>query len=1170
MRDSLTILASILIAALTLALVGPWFVDWTARRAFIEAQLSQALGAPVATRGAISLALLPTPRLELGGVSLGEGGAVSLRTGAVRFELAVTALLHGELRFLDAAVNEPDLSVALDNAGGLPALPLARALPDVQFERLSVKGGTLTLVAPVNGALSVAALDFQAEAASLNGPFRGVGSFAREGERVGFRFSTGAREGDRLRLKFVSEEAAGSPRVDADGALLLGGSLGFEGPVILSSGRAYPWRAVGVASLDAYRLALEPLELRLGADQAPLTMAGTAKFVLGPGAEGEITLNARQMDLDKVLAESTSAPALEPVLRRLLADPAAAGAMSMPLHIALTSPATYLGGETVTDLSLDAHLAPGAPMQLRASGAGPGRAQIALNGQVETGSAAAFRGEVSVDARDLARLGDWLAPTLPQVAAALHGAPVRSLEVAGAMEWSAAGFAARALRLKADRSIFSGTAAFTRPIGGERARFFADLSSDALDLDGMPDLSGVGAALAQADIALSLDARAIRVARFGEGVIDAGRIRLKLAQDGAGLHLETLTISGLGGADVSASGDVGETDGALDVRVGAERLVDLAAFARKIAPGTLADGFAARAVALSPMQMTMNLRAHRSAPAEPLRLASLAFDASARGSRWRASLKPEGVQGQLSGQISAESRDAYMLIRQLGAEALPITGAGGAMLTASVAGAPGVGYNINASGQLAGLDLGFQGKVSGSLGEPQAEGGFRLKSTDAAPFLRLIGYGPPDVTLALPIQVGATLGLNAGRLAFTGLSGSVAGVNLSGEIATQLGPEGPKASGALDFDRVNLPAIATLLVGAPVPLRGGVIWAEGRFGPGLAELPAVDVRIKAAQALILDGVAATQASLRVTLSPGVMAFSDMSAALGPSRIEGRAALRRDGALVYLSGAGAVSGSPIPGTWAQGAWDGRTDFTATGDSPAALVASLAGVGALQLRSVTIPHADQGGPGRVIAQAEADKIAISESDFMSALRRELDKAPLAIATRDLEARIAGGVVRFSAPDVSASLDLRRMALEAAVKLPTGELPKDWSEPPPQVAVVWRGPLGAPQRGLDAGPFINGLAVRAIARESARIEALEADLRERAFFARRKRGLDFLHLREQEVAAFLLEQARLERERQEREKGDIGRLIESLPPEKLTREPLRRPPGLDTPPPQGVGRQ
>ena len=1150
MRDSLTVLASILIAALTFALVGPWFVDWTARRAFIEAQLSQALGAPVATRGAISLSLLPTPRLELGGVSLGEGGPVSLRTDAVRFELAVTALLHGELRFLDAALEAPEIRVSLDGAGALPALPDAGALPEVQFERIAIRGGKLTLVDPASGAVTIAGIDLQAEAASLNGPFRGAGSVARDGERLGFRFSTGAREGERLRLKFVSDEAAGLPRMDVDGALLLGASPGFEGPFILSGKRPAPWRAVGVAKLDAARLLLEPVELRLGADATPITLGGTARFALGRQPVGEITLAARQVDLDKVMADQTSAPGLEAALRAFLGDAGAPLSAPFPLRISLTSPATYLGGETISDLALEASLAPGASMGLRASGSGPGRLRVALDGQVETGSAFRFKGQAAAEARDLARLGDWIAPALPQVAATLRAAPVRNLEATGMMEWSAAGFAAPTLRLKADRSVFSGAAAFTRPIGGERPRLFADLSSDALDLDGMPDLSWAGGALADADVAVSLDARAIRVARFGEGVIDAGRIRLKLSQDAAGLRLDNLSIAGLGGADVTASGDVGARDGTLDVRVEAQRLVDLAAFVRRVAPGPLADGLVARAVSLSPLRLSLNLRAQRAAPADALSLSSLALDATARGSRWQASLKPEGgangILGQLSGRISAETRDGAMLIRQLGLETLPIAGAGGAMLAANVAGAPEGGYSIDASGQLAGLDLGFQGRLSGSLSQPQAGGGLRLKAADAAPFLRLIGFGLPDITQALPVQTSGTLGLAEGRLALTGLAGSVAGVSLNGELSAQLGQGRPKFSGALDLDRAHLPALASLLLGAPAPARGGAVWAEGRFGPGLAELPEADLLIKAGQVTAMEGVVATQASLRLSLSPGVFAISEMAGALGQGRIEGRATLRRDGASVFLSGAGEVRGQPMPGSWARGEWGGRMDFTATGDSPAALVAGLAGTGALQLRAVTFSQADPLAPARVIVEAEAGKLYISENDFLGALRRELDKAPLTLATRDLEARIAGGVVRLSASDVSAALDLRRMAVEARVQLPVGDLPKDWSEAAPKVAMVWRGPVGAPQRDLDAGVFINGLAVRAIARESARIEALEADLRERAFFARRKRGLDFLARREREVAAFLAEQARLDRQRArfDIEKGEMERLIESLP--------------------------
>jgi hypothetical protein len=326
-------------------------------------------------------------------------------------------------------------------------------------------------------------------------------------------------------------------------------------------------------------------------------------------------------------------------------------------------------------------------------------------------------------------------------------------------------------------------------------------------------------------------------------------------------------------------------------------------------------------------------------------------------------------------------------------------------------------------------------------------------------------------------------------------------------------------------------------------------------------LPDADLSIKAGRVTVLDGLFASHASLRLTLAPGVLAFSELAGDLGPGRIEGRASLRRDGAVVSLSGAAVVSGQPIPGAWAQGEWGGKLDFTATGDTPSALVGGLAGSGAVQLRGLVLPQADPGAPARVIAEAESGALYISENDFMGALRREIIRAPLTLDAPEVTAQVSGGVARLQASQFSAAIDLRRMSLEARVPLPAGDLPKNGNGASPQIAALWRGPLIAPQRDLEAGAFVNALAARAIARESARIEALEADLRERALFARRKRGMDFLHQREREVAAFLAEQARLDGERQEREaqeqarrereqadieRGELDKLIRSLPQE------------------------
>ncbi len=85
-------------------------------------------------------------------------------------------------------------------------------------------------------------------------------------------------------------------------------------------------------------------------------------------------------------------------------------------------------------------------------------------------------------------------------------------------------------------------------------------------------------------------------------------------------------------------------------------------------------------------------------------------------------------------------------------------------------------------------------------------------------------------------------------------------------------------------------------------------------------------------------------------------------------------------------------------------------------------------------------------------------------------------------------------------SGALDLRTMSLEQSVEIVSRVPPAKWSEPNPRVRIVWSGPLQKPSRSIDAAQLVNSLSARAIQRESARIEALDADIRERAMFNRR----------------------------------------------------------------------
>ena len=92
-----------------------------------------------------------------------------------------------------------------------------------------------------------------------------------------------------------------------------------------------------------------------------------------------------------------------------------------------------------------------------------------------------------------------------------------------------------------------------------------------------------------------------------------------------------------------------------------------------------------------------------------------------------------------------------------------------------------------------------------------------------------------------------------------------------------------------------------------------------------------------------------------------------------------------------------------------------------------------------------------------------------------------------------------------EASGSLNVQTLDLSLRTAATLDTPPKDWVGAPPQIAVIWRGPLAAPVRSVDAATLVNGVAARAIARDQARIEAFQDDIRERAFFARRLKAIE-----------------------------------------------------------------
>ena len=111
MQTTLLGLAIAAILALVAALVGPAFVDWGHYRTNFEAEAERISGQSVRIGGAIDVRLLPTPTIVLRDVEVGPRAAPVFGAKTMRVELALDALMRGELRAASLALTGPEIAV---------------------------------------------------------------------------------------------------------------------------------------------------------------------------------------------------------------------------------------------------------------------------------------------------------------------------------------------------------------------------------------------------------------------------------------------------------------------------------------------------------------------------------------------------------------------------------------------------------------------------------------------------------------------------------------------------------------------------------------------------------------------------------------------------------------------------------------------------------------------------------------------------------------------------------------------------------------------------------------------------------------------------------------------------------------------------------------------------
>jgi uncharacterized protein involved in outer membrane biogenesis len=1103
-RDILTVIAVLLIAALTAALVAPPFIDWGEYRQSLHEMLARATGTRASTEGRITVRLLPSPRFHIDQLELGGSteASPSLKAREVMVEIALTPLLSGHVRFTDARIRRAEIRLPTGAGGSLrlPAdIPSAAAFRrEWAIENLTVGELLVTTTVPATGRTDqFFAENVHIEGQSLIGPWRVEGTTAG----VPFRLATGELGQDQTvqvklfgggdlhprfdieaKLAFENEANAWTPNVSGAAKVFFGppaqiSATGLPIPVTVQTG----FKTAGGA------VELEPVAIEAGEGGGSLRLTGGGAVSLSE-PRVSLKLQGRRLDVDSFLLSASG--------RELVAR---AGSWSLPplfvpVDLDLSLNSIGLAQEELSNLVARLTLDRGRARVTRLEVEAPGQTRVAAEGEIGLTTEAGGGGRIAIAtpasdrfARYIAKLGvrgPFLAfldgRPLEAAADIVHAAPVTSF---------------RNVRAKLGDAMLTGNARYTGREQSARARLEAQVALQGVDLANLPQMSSLFESTQNLDLGIILDARDVRHA----GSKSAGRITARILSDAPSLVVETLEITDLAGANARVNGRI-EPDGTgrIEGRVTAQRaapLVDLIGSVwiggvSKLVPPFLREG-----------DLNIDLVAERAAPSERsgLRLKTTAKGIAAGGAFEAEVLSADGYTESLDVRLATENTGIWVNRP----DAAPLRRP--SHLDLRGVRVPSGRFNVMVTGEVGGVKINTTRPVAlGADDEVVDSGEADFSAADVTPFLVLLGDGAgvqPPVPLQLRVSLGrerdATLIVAAGKVGDAGVQ-----ARLSARSRADV-------TGTVTADRLSLPwvAAAFALSAAPEP-RATALWSTARFGQGVRAINGGQAAFKVARLELGRGLTAENAAFTLSLTGDGFVLRDLSAGLAGGQMTGGLSITRQGTLASIVGEGTVQDVAMTqlGTVSplSGRVSGKLKFGASGESMSSIVANLAGGGELRVGQLEIANADPGAIERGLARGLRENDPLAARRLETIFAEELNRGPLRAEAVSAPAALVGGVLRLNplvaqTPEAtwqgSASFDVRTLNLDARGTLTSKSSPKGWGAASPVIGLGWQGPIAKAAREVDVGPLVNGIAAIVLQRELEKIEAFEADIHERA---------------------------------------------------------------------------
>jgi hypothetical protein len=999
-------------------------------------------------------------------------------------------------------INGMALDLGLDAQGRIdwPASTGTFNLGSLAIDRLNLTGRIALQDAASRSTLELNDIAFGGDVRSLAGSVRGDGNFMLSGTRYPFRVSSGQTpDGNGTRVHLTVDPGLRALSVDLDGVLAFDARAPrFDGAVSLAGpggpktgdGAETPWRLSAKLKADPATARLEQLEASYGSDENALKLSGIADIRFGASPLLHAVLSARQLDADKLLGRDNSAAEPTRLLPGLRSLVAAIPPASLATQIEVSAEQIMLGGRPVQNLSADLRGDAKSWTIDRLEFRAPGATRVVLNGEVaQPGASANFKGALSIDSSDPNTLAGWL-----QARGEITYRNQKPLRVSGNLNVTSDRIAIDGMKAEIDGGTLEGRIAVSNRSASEGSRIEAALKADRLDLDAATafarSLAGPQAEWPD-EAQLSLD--------IGRAVSAGQELRPFVARLGYGpkmVSLDQLRIGDASGVTVEGTGSFDRVNATGKLALNAST-VSFAQFTALIAP--IAPAVTARLNAMNPRPGPAHLKLSLDLDKNPDRAdranahAMLEFDApefkgvttitatpviaAIRGVDLDALAHSElGIESKLSSQRGRS------LLALLGLDRVIAAGDGPAQFEGSATGVWRAPLRLKARLSGGEFDAEAQGTAEPWASEPKAVINLSVRRANIAPLF----------DLAQNISLSSRLTLAGSKLSFDDLDSAVGGSRIRGRVALNLGDE-KSLEGEVGMDTLDLASGFGLAIGAAghdssEPLGRGLLqgW-RGRLAfqalrgtlPGGGELRPVSGVIKS------DGQSLTFDGLKGAIGGGE-ATADIDAKQTTSGVALNARLQFSG----------VDGSALHYR-ALAMPAGRASMQMTlasqGRSASAMAGALSGSGSLTLQSARIAGLD---PRAFDAAIRASDNGQATDDIK--LRQIVDSAlsagSLSVASAQVPFNIKEGRLRVGATtldaegarlivsggyDMSADqTDIRAALTSTTTGSTTG----------PEIQIFAVGSPDAIDRTVDVAALSSWLAVRAIDRETRRLDSIE----------------------------------------------------------------------------------